>query len=428
MSSAIPSHFPAPPLDWLEYAARQVADQQLHCVVAFENRVDAARMARAVRLTLDAEPVLGCRFVPDLARPFWERRGDLDALPLCPVIETGAAERAAWEWIAAPLDVNRDLVVQARIFRGDRDLLCIKLDHVAADAGGAKEYAYLLARTYRALATQPDYVPLPNTRGSRGVGQVFSCVAPWQLIRAWPAHSRPGPRWGLPGSRGELGDRGFAVRRIGAEQFRAIRAYARARGASINDVLLAAEFRALAALIRPPSGERLAIQVSMDLRRYLPNRRGRTIANLASALFPTIEWRPAEPFEQTLQQARDAMDAIKANSPGLGSALYLQIGARLLGFSRLVPMIERAMSASTETGLSHPFLSNLGPLDVESLCFGEQIADAFLVGPILFRPGFMLSVSSFRDALFLSCGFCDAANNRPNYERFFDLLLAELPG
>ncbi len=38
-------------------------------VMTFEGRLDPARLARAARLLLDAEPMLGCRFVPGPGRP-----------------------------------------------------------------------------------------------------------------------------------------------------------------------------------------------------------------------------------------------------------------------------------------------------------------------------------------------------------------------
>jgi NRPS condensation-like uncharacterized protein len=419
--------FPAPPLDWLEYIARQVADQQLHAVIQFEGRVDAKRMAQAVRLTLDAEPVLGCRFVPAPRRPYWERRSDLDRLSLCRVIETNDVERALWDWIATPLDPSSDPAVQARLFCSDRDTLCIKMDHVAADAGGTKEYAYFLAHTYRELAANPSYAPAPNLHGDRGMGQVFKRVGPRMLFAAWRRRDSVAPLWGFPSSRSNLGDRAFAVRRIDSVRFDAIKAYAHSDDASINDVLLAAEFRALGALLQPPPGERFALQVSVDLRRYLPSGEAGAIANLASALFPVLEWAPETPFEHTLVQARDTMNVFKAQGPGLGSALYLQLGASVLGFARLEEMVRREMVKGAEAGKSHPFLSNLGLLDERKLRFGEPLSDAFLVGPVLYPPGFMLSASTFRELMLLTCGFCDAAKNQSTYERFFDLLMHELP-
>lgn len=420
------SKFPAPPIDWLEYLARQVADQQLHTVVVFDGHINAERMLRAVRLTLDAQPVLGCRFVPAKRHPYWEQRRDLNDLALCEVVRTDDVEHSLWNWITAPLNPGADPVIQTRVFRSTHDTLCIKVDHVAADAGGTKEYVALLADTYRELGANPRYVPAPRMHGDRGLGQVFRHVSPRILLDAWPHRHLPTPQWGFPTSRASLDDRAFVTHQIGPERFRAIKRCVQSHAASVNDILLAAEFRALGTLIQPPRDTPLTMQVSIDLRRYIPSGRGGAIANLAGALFPTLTWAPEAPFEQTLLQARDAMNALKAHGPGLGSALYLQLGASVLGFTRLEAMVRGGMAEDAESGKSHPFLSNLGLLDEIAVHFGEKVSDAYLVGPVLFPPGLMLCASSFRERMRLTCGFCNARSNRPIYEQLLDLVLREL--
>jgi NRPS condensation-like uncharacterized protein len=125
--------------------------------------------------------------------------------------------------------------------------------------------------------------------------------------------------------------------------------------------------------------------------------------------------------------ARDAMNVFKAHAPGLGATLYLQLGARIMGFGRLERLIQREMAKGVEAGKSHPFLSNLGVLDEKRLRFEVDIADAYLVGPALYPPAFMLSASSFREQMIFTCGFCDAAHNRQIYARFFDLFMNVLP-
>ena len=41
-----------------------------------------------------------------------------------------------------------------------------------------------------------------------------------------------------------------------------------------------------------------------------------------------------------------------------------------------------------------PFLSNFGVLNSESVNFGEvEVTDAYMVGPVLYPPNFMLAVS-----------------------------------
>lgn len=45
-------------------------------------------MKKAVRLSIDAEPILGCEFVVNNNKPVWKRHKDLDSVSLCTLIET----------------------------------------------------------------------------------------------------------------------------------------------------------------------------------------------------------------------------------------------------------------------------------------------------------------------------------------------------
>ncbi|HEY7386956.1 MAG TPA: hypothetical protein VH640_00480, partial [Bryobacteraceae bacterium] len=128
----IPQRLPAVALDRLMYVNRLCYDPQLHYVLKLEGRLDEARVRRAVRLAMDAEPVFGCRYVPR-KKPFWERRNDLDSLPLCEVVETTEVQRELERFAARPSDATRDPLVEIRIVRGASDSLCLKVSHVPAD-------------------------------------------------------------------------------------------------------------------------------------------------------------------------------------------------------------------------------------------------------------------------------------------------------
>ena len=131
-------------------------------------------MARAVRLTMDAEPVLGCRFVKHPWRPYWERRDDLDRLHLCSVVEPQDPESELWRFIAMPLDPYEDSQVQVRIFRSGTDTLCVRLDHLAADGAGAILRRYLPAGHVVPVCTLSGATTVAITRQS---GETFDSVA-----------------------------------------------------------------------------------------------------------------------------------------------------------------------------------------------------------------------------------------------------------
>ncbi len=148
--------FPASSQDKMNYITRLNADQQLHVVITFRSQMDEPRLAKALRLVMDRQPVLGCRFVEQGNRTAWERRHDLDQLELLRVVETGDLRASVDGFAVLPSDPCVDPLVQARIFRGPAgDTLCVKVNHVAADGAGAKEVAYLVADTYRRLEENP---------------------------------------------------------------------------------------------------------------------------------------------------------------------------------------------------------------------------------------------------------------------------------
>jgi len=171
---------------------------QITVVLTFAGRVDDARLARALRLTLDAEPVLGCRFWPGRWRSSWERLPDVETrehLEMVEVTDSEAFERGVDAFVALP-DTPDGAVLLARLLRGPTDdRLCLRVRHVAADAGGAKEVAYLVAACYRALGDDPAWRPTPNLGGRRTYAPLFEPLtrverravtrASWARQRAW---------------------------------------------------------------------------------------------------------------------------------------------------------------------------------------------------------------------------------------------------
>ncbi len=422
----IPARLPSVALDRLEHLVAAVADQQLHCVIRFAGRIDEARLARAVRLTLDAEPVLGCRFVERPWRPIWERLTDLDARVHCPVETPADPDAALAAYIVQPVDLAAGPQAQARLFRGVDDLLCVKLNHAVADGGGVIEYASLLAAIYRRLGRAPGYAPPPNLAGARGQGQVFRRIPLPGLLAALRRSAIPPPAWGFPSAGGDLSGRSVLVRRVDAPRVDALRAYARSRGVSFNDVLLAAFFRAFCAVLDPPAGAPLPVQAPVNLRRYLPDGRAGALCNLAGSIYPALQHEPGATFDHTLAQAHAAQADAAAGLPGLGQALMLEV-VMTLPYA-LAQRLAAAAMQGNRTGKTHPFLSNMGVLDPAWVDFGAiPVAEAYGVGPVLYPPGFFLAVSTFRGVLTLATSFCHTAVDAGRVAQCLDRLVAELP-
>ena len=425
-SAPTPDRFRASCYDLYMYLGRNSADQQCRLVISLEGRLDEERMARAVRLTLEEEPVLGCRFVLRRWRPYWERREDLDSIDTLLLVDDDRIEERLWSFITQPMDPCKDLQVQIGIFRSRCDKLCIKLNHVAADGEGAKRYAYLLASVYRALGENHPCSP-PIVSGEARNGATRFGFETLSRLSALGASISPWPTWGFPWSATDLTERAHSVRLIQPATFECIRGYAASEGASINEVLLATFYRALFTLINPPAGVVLPTQVPVDLRRHLTTDEAYLIRNCFGAMYPSISRVPGESFGATLARVRQVTSRLKSKNAGLGESLFLSLFLAF-GFSTARMFSNGLRKRLVASGNSHPFLSNLGVIDEVRLDFGKpRVSDAFIPSLVDFPPHFMLAVSTFRNTMTLSIGFCHPQTHRPIVDRFLDLFIAELP-
>jgi NRPS condensation-like uncharacterized protein len=420
------TRYPASVQDTMNALARTTADQQLHIVVRFGGRIDPERMQRAMRLAMEREPVLGCRFEVRSNRAWFVRRSDLNELALCLVIETNDPQAELMAFAATPVLAEQDPLIQGRIYRTPQDdTLVIKVNHVVADGAGAKEIAYLVADTYACLEQDPAYNPPMGKPGYRGQGHFLLRAGLANLYKAFPKQLKlAAPQFSLPFSGSESTGRRFALRRIGPERLRALKAWGKAHGATLNDVLLAAFYRTLAAMGSPAQGTPLPIQVPIDMRAFLAKDQPQTICNLSSGLFPAPVLSAEDSFEQVLSKVVETMARWKSRRPGVTGAILMELamagGYRnaQARFNQMVPMGSK---------VSPLLLSNLGILDASRLVFGSAaVLDAFALTPIMLGHGLMLGVSSYRDTLTLSIGYCQGLIAESTIEGLLDRVMQEL--
>ncbi len=416
----VPNKFTVTTQDAYNYAASKVfADQQLCMAIKLNGRLNEDMLAKAVRLSMDFEPVLGCRLVEDSGNPYWERRGDLDQTAICQVVETSLPQKALEAFVNKPIHADVDPLVLAKIFREKTaDIVCIKMNHSACDAGGLKEYVSLLSDLYSMLSTCEHSSIQPNL-GRRDQSQIFQHI---KDSRTLAMKGFPRPTWTLPQKEGNEPLHSFKV--IPKSQFEAIKKCAKDKKATVNDVLLTAMYRTLFAINNTKEGNPMMIQVSIDLRRYLPDRRAEAVCNLSGALYVALERKMGEPFEGTLVRVCAAMDKLKEDCPGLESAAGLEYL-----FSQGFAYMEKYMAESAAQGkkynVTFPLLSNFGVLS--KYHFGElELLNGYITSPIIYQPGFMLGASTFNDAMTLSVGYCGQENTKKVNE-FLDDYVAELP-
>jgi NRPS condensation-like uncharacterized protein len=409
------------------FVNRLCYDEQLHYVLKFKGHLDEVLFRRAIRVAMDAEPVFGCRYVPD-KKPYWERRNDLDSLRLCDVVETDDVQRELERFAARPSDATRDPLVEACIVRDASDSLCLKVNHVPTDGAGAKELLYLIAGLYRALEKDPSYRAAPNL-GHRGFGQLFRRFG-WRRSLAAITHPPLAPPknvWQFPtGDLQDIGTRKFAARRLDPLQSKALREYAIETGGTLNDVLLAALFRALWRFLDFACDLPQPVWVPVDFRGYLPSGKTGAICNYIGMMYPALSRIHGEPFEGTLQRLQqNSLSAENRERFALFFSLLIALTHHCFLERRGLRM-ERIARKTLETRSTAVHFSNNRTLSLPKLDFGLPIIDADQFVSAAIPPGLLLAVLLFRGSIKFAITYFDRAMKTEDVERFFDIFLEEL--
>ncbi|MCM3339845.1 condensation domain-containing protein [Paenibacillus sp. MER TA 81-3] len=432
-SEPIPAWLPANAQDWFNYSARYTASNHLlHAVLELAGHLDHERLTQAVKLSADAEPILGCRFIEDPHHPYWQRIENIEESKWCVLLETDRVEESVQQFVGVPFDADSDPQVSAGVIRSkEKDTLCIKLNHAACDGAGVKQYLRLLAAIYTKLGMDSGYVPSRNVRGKRDQSALFMelGIVDWStLLNTGVAELQPG--WAFPFRRLDLpaGESTHLISQIKGEQVEALRIAAKRKGCTLNDLILTAYFRALWILVRSDQGEATAIQVTVDLRRHLTSLHDQAICNLSGAVNVLIQDKMGEPFEQTLVRIVVIMQEHKKSMLGIQSAAAFELLASM-GYEEALHWLHEARSRAVSWGKAFPMLSNFGIIGDPGFMFGDSaVRAAYMISPALFAPGFMLGASTYSSMLTLCVNFYASNTSADDIQLLLSRMTDELNG
>ena len=381
-------------LDCLMHLARRLHDGQGRCVLTFADPIDRNRLARALQLSMQAEPVLNCRFVPHPLRPFWESPSHLE--PVAPLTCEESADRDLIEnFLGAPLDASHSPQVQSGLFRGGLDKLVIKMSHEAADGGGILNYLRLLGDIYHQLEKNPAYIPPPGITGRRSK-KIFlnqPIANHWRSFfrMGWPKQKTRFPKTSTNEDRPS-----FTRKELGNERFSLVRNHCRSFGMSVNGALLAAFFSALFQAGISPAGAPLTIQATIDLRHHLSKTYGLGIDNFSGTLYPTFK---NQDMMAAMIEMRRFLASARSHRPWLAQAQLIEF-IFSFPYSLIRPLVQGAMSGQLKSGKINPFFANFGVLDLASFNFGDaKLCDMDLFGPVPYSPGCILATYCIRGSL-----------------------------
>lgn len=431
---------PASGHDICNYFARHgLANFQIQIVLKLDGKVDFDKLITAVKLSIEEEPVLGCRFIEG-DPPYWKRIKDSDEERLCSIEVTNNPDRAVKLFYGSPLDMDKDLNVKIKLIRSeDYDTICIKINHACCDGAGAKEYIHLLSKIYSFIDCEnATYIPHPKIGGRKDQEKLFDTLGIKHPVAGWnPLKDAPRTVWGFPWKQGRLNVVRFNVCRLPDGQVDILSEYGKSKGTTVNDIILTAYYRAMFEFSQPPYGVPMDISTTIDLRRYIPDQKAEAIRNFSGGFRTGIARKVKEPFEGTLSRVVHATRKIKDGLPGLQNAKggeFVEILSfpMINAYFKLISQDTLLMSQlpfSISNMCCTPGLSNLAYISRSLLKFGENVVtDAYVLPPVVRAPGLLLLACTYNGILTLSFGYYKGSLRRKDADRLLNKIKEELMG
>jgi len=274
----------------MQAITRAYINQQIHCVITFDGQLDARALRCALRALMHVEPELACRFSVRGGKAYWEHRDDIDQIEFLRVEYSQSPDVEVKQYAAMHMLAERDPLVQALLIRSDHgDTLCVKVNHMISDAAGVKKAVALLAELYTRYLADPDYQPPEGSFRERGGSwDLMKKAGLLRTLKGIPTGIPLFPKFQLPHPEKDEEGGEYAIRIIGARQFRKIKSGSKERGATVNDVLLTAFFRSLCRTLHPPRDVPLPVQVSVDLGYLFEENEISPVCNLCGAIYTAV--------------------------------------------------------------------------------------------------------------------------------------------
>ncbi len=404
------------------YIARYgVSNLQIQAIMKLDGRLDFDKLNQAVRLSVEAEPILKFRFVEEKP-PHWEPLKNLGFVNFCSLQEVNDIDAAVRDFIVSPVNLDIDPMLHVRLLRSEQcDVLALRVNHTFCDAAGVKEYIQLLTDIYTTIDKEDgQYIPVPRIGGRKDQDRLFEELGIINIDSIFkPGADLFQPMWSFPWEPCGSNIPCMSVCQFPDGILDGMIEYAKIRGATVNDLILTACYRAMIEMKEPVYGIPMEFPITIDLRRYLSDHKTSAIRNFSGAVNTKLDMILNEPFNETVQRVSNMTKGIKQTFPGLQSAIGLERIERMnfqevLSYYHAVVETKKTQSFcplySGDRCL--PTLSNVGYVSNSLIKFADSsVIDAYILPPVVRAPGLLLMASSYNSVLTLAAGYYKSTIN-----------------
>ena len=375
--------------DLWHYFCTYSTDSQIRCRVDLSGFVDEAVLKLAITASLKTIPVIGCSFGGGSRRPRWVDK-NFNGNDIVHVVKAGKdAEADIVQCLSSRVNFASGPQLKLFVVRKQKDdTLCFVFSHMVCDAAGLKDYIYCVSQLYTQIKNEKPVIVPPFY--PRGIDALFADMTLKEKLKIslsdYSGHKAPPQR----GINLKVGNSVTAMEKriISSEEFGELKHFAKSKGATMNDCLMALFARSFC---KNTDTDKIAFPATMDLRKYIPLDRKFGISNLSSSCVCSISVQPKDTLADTMIQVSNQMNAYKSDKNILKTYLMWDLLTRIPWYilkNTYPKYVTRSSVSFTNTGI----------VDQQLLAFdGLDTTFVYITGPILPRPHLQISASTFNE-------------------------------
>jgi NRPS condensation-like uncharacterized protein len=280
-----------------------------------------------------------------------------------------------------------------------------------------------------------DFTPAPHTRGRADQDKLLKALGITDPDALWiPGADITIPTWAFPWIQGTPGAARIVVCKLPIDLLDIMKSYAKEKGATINDLILTAYYRAMLKMGKPVYGVPMGVTITVDLRRYLPDNKTEAIRNFSGSVNTWLSMVENETFSDTLARVVNVTKEIKNGYPGLQSAIGLE-RLEKIRFKDTLAYYQATSKFGKSFSKHSPYygnrcvatLSNMGIISTSLIKFGTTtVTNAFIIPPTVNPPGILLDVGTYNGIVTMSAGFFENTVLRNDVVRLLNNIKDEL--
>ncbi len=404
-------------------------DRMMHYAIFYEGSLDIDIIRKSVKAVVDKVPTLHSQYVASPIKPYWKVREDYTLEEMAEIEEVEDLEKSTYDFLMGEVSHKDKLQFKCKVFTcKDKCSFATIVNHQCFDGSDYKYVMFKIVEYYNAFVKGGNGDNVVFKQGTRDFSQIYENMEPNAAKKAKGLYnniSRTGIKTRFRFTDDKDCTKRLIMKMIPKELFDKVKAKGKAVGASINDVMLTAYFRALVKEIGCKKDEPINITSMMDLRRHMLNGDTVGVTNMTAFMPCKLSEGIGGSFEDTLSRVKE--QTLKQKNDDVAGLYSLP----LLALAYKVFQIDCIATFAIKIGYENPFIqmSNLGIMKPEQVNFeGCSMYDCVMTGAVKYKPYFQFTCVTREGNM----KFCVAEKCSDRDEKlirgFFDDMEAELEG